>query len=285
MAINEKFIMPTRTTIASLKANKGPELINIFIVHFDISKEGTMLLESDSTNDVKIKCIQIKDDEIPDIKIFYEFSKEIMIKLYLHRYLPKEIDKVIWLDSDLIILGSLEDLNNIDIKDNYFIAYKDQKYKKKELDRLHLPNDYKYINVGVMPINIGLIRNDNNYEKDIENYINNCKCELTFPEQDIVNAVFGVKNKVLTFEEPFKYNRSVDSIHSNELKEQDIRILHYIGFHQKPWKGCACRHYNLWWKYARTIKEYKPLYWKVFPIYVKNFIKKIPIKIKLIINK
>ena len=283
MAINEKFIMPTRVTIASIKANKKDEHVNIYILHFNISKEGVRLLESGSTNDVSIKCIKIDEREIPDVKIYFEFSKEIMIKLFAHRYLPKDVHKVIWLDGDIAVIDSLVEFYDIDISNHIFVNYEDQKVKKSEHDRLGLPDDYKYICVGVMLMNVDLMRKPQ-YEKDVLKFFETCKLDLTYPEQDMVNLLYGVNNQVIILGYPYRFNRFVETVHANELKSENIGVIHYDGFHQKPWKGCACRHYMLWWKYARTIKEYRPLFWKIMPTYVKNYVKKIFVKIGLILG-
>lgn len=283
MAINEQFILPTRVTIASLKANRGNEEVYIYILHFNISDKGVKLLESDSTENVHIKCIQIDEKEIPDVKIYFEFSKEIMVKLFAQRYLPKEINKVIWLDGDIAIIDSLKEFYDIDINDYFFANYEDQKVKKSEHKRLNLPDDYKYICVGVMLMNLNKMR-EPSYEKDVLDFFKTCKLDLTYPEQDMVNLLYGIDGKVKILGYPYRFNRFVETVHANELKSQQIGVIHYDGFHQKPWKGCACRHYMLWWKYARTIKEYRPLFWKIMPTYIKNYIKKIFVKIGLILG-
>ena len=280
MAINEAFIFPTRTTIASIKRNKKEELINIYILHFNISNNGINLLESDSTDSVSIKCIKINENDFPDFNICFEFSKEIMIKLFVHKYLPNELTKIVWLDSDLIVLGSLIDLYNYEINNNYYVAYEDQIIKKEYLEFIGFNQNYKYLNVGVMLINLKEIRNDSKFEDNIKNCLNENYNIFSFTEQDLINTLYINKSVVIGY--PHRFNRFVDKVHSNQISKESISILHYQGFHQKPWKGCACRHYMLWWKYARTIKEYKPLFWKIMPTYIKNFIKKIFVKIALI---
>lgn len=282
MAINEAFIFPTRTTIASIKNSKKDEMINIYILHFNISNDGVRLLESDSTDSVIIKCIKINENEFPDFNIYFEFSKEIMIKLFVQKYLPIELSKVIWLDSDLIVLNPLTDLYDYDINDNYYAAYEDQIIKEEYLESIKFNQNYRYLNVGVMLINLKEIRKNKNFEKSIRDSLTKNYKVYKFTEQDLINTLYIEKSIVLGY--PHRFNRFVDKVHANEIKQENISILHYQGFHQKPWKGCACRHYMLWWKYARTIKEYRPLFWKIMPTYIKNYIKKIFVKIGLILG-
>lgn len=282
MAINETFILPTRVVISSIKENKHNEYINIFILHFNISSNGIKLLESDSTDYVEIKCIRIDEKIIPNAKMYYHFSKEIMIKLFIHNFLDDTIKKVIWLDSDIIVLDSLLELYNYDISNKYFVAYKDQNIRENYLKKIGFDINKDYLCVGVMLINLEEIRKNKSYKKDIENLIEDKYELIEYPEQDIVNLLFNDKSIILGY--PYKYNRFVDKVYANQIESEHISILHYEGFHQKPWKGCACRHYMLWWKYARTIKEYRPLFWKIMPIYIKNYIKKIFVKIGLILG-
>lgn len=282
---NSSYIFPARVSFASIKKNKGNEIIYIYILHFSLTFEEIKLLESDSSDTVVIKCIKVNEKEIPDIKLYFHLTKEVILKVLAYRYLPKEISKIIYFDVDTITLNSFEDFYNLKINNYYFICYKDQKIKNKELDRLQLPHNFEYACAGIMIMNLEKMRNNNTYEKRILDFFKNCKIKLSFLEQDMMNLEFAKTNEILVLGAPYRFNRFVDTIHRKDIKREKIGLLHYEGPHLKPWKGCATRHYMLWWKYARTIKEYRPLFWKTLPIYSKNFIKKIFAKISILLGK
>lgn len=285
MTFNEGYILPARTAIASLKANKGNEKIVIYILHFSISEKGIDLLESDSTDSVIIRCIKVEENEIPNIKLHFHLTKEVILKVLAHRYIPKSVDKIFYFDGDVVVLRSLSEFYSIDIKDNFFVCYEDQKINSKELDRLGLPHNFKYACAGAMLMNTKRMREEPSYEKRILDFFASTKINLSFLEQDMINLVFAPTNEILVLGYPYRYNRFVDTIRKKNIKREKIGLIHYEGPHLKPWKGLATRHYMLWWKYARTIDEYRELFWITLPIYIKNLIIKAFAKMRLLVLK
>lgn len=285
MTFNEGYILPARTAIASLKANKGNERVVIYILHFSISDNGIKLLESDSNDSVIIKCIKVDEKEIPNIKLHFHLTKEVILKVLAYRYIPKNVDKIFYFDGDVIILRSITEFYSIDIENNYFVCYEDQKINPKELDRLGLPHDFKYACAGAMLMNIKKMRNDSSYESRILIFFETTKINLSFLEQDMINLVFAPTGEIMILGYPYRFNRFVDTIRKWNIEKEKIGLIHYEGPHLKPWKGSATRHYMLWWKYARTTKEYKPLFWKTMPIYIRNLILKTFAKTRILFCK
>ena len=106
------------------------------------------------------------------------------------RYLiPKLIpaDKVLYLDSDIIVNGSLKELFDIDINGYYALAVKDlylDIYKEhKEL--IGMGNNRIYFNAGVVLFNNKLCI-DNNISQKFYFYFTENKNKLKFHDQDIL---------------------------------------------------------------------------------------------------
>ncbi|MBR3627657.1 MAG: hypothetical protein IKN42_02280 [Elusimicrobia bacterium] len=107
----------------------------------------------------------------------------------------KNLDKILYLDCDLVVLTSLKELFSENI-DNYYLAGADNighyfLYK----DRGYFVSSF-YINSGVMLINLDLWRKDNLAEKFItikEKNINN----FIFVDQDVINLCCENKIKPL----------------------------------------------------------------------------------------
>lgn len=281
---NSSYILPARVSFASIKKNKGNELLHVYILHFSLLPEEIQLLESDSTDTFIIKCIKVSEKEIPDIKLYFHLTKEVNLKVLAYRYLPKEINKIIYFDVDTIILRSFVELFDLDISNKYFVCYKDQKINSKELDRLQLPHNFEYACAGVMLMNLEKMRSNISYENRILEFFRKCKLKLSFLEQDMINLVFTQTDEVSVIGYPYRFNRFVDTIRKRQISKEKIGLIHYEGPHLKPWKGSATRHYMLWWKYAWSIKEYRRQFWIIFPTYTKNLVNKIFAKIGLILG-
>ena len=165
-------------------------------------------------------------------------------KLFVDQILPSSIDKVLWLDGDMIVRHSIVDLWNTDITD-YPIAYvRDVGNNNVEFyNRLGYSYNDGYFNTGVILYNLKYWR-QNNVNKDIMNVLEYDSNRISILDQDVLSLVFHKKKKVL----PFKYNFQTWFLLKNKFIQisipdygEDIMkasvdpvIYHYIGS-DKPW--------------------------------------------------
>lgn len=119
-------------------------------------------------------------------------------------------DKIIYLDVDTLVDGSLEELWNLNISNKCIAG----RYEAKG-----------YINSGVLLMNLNLIRNLK-YEDKIKNLLENCKFQ--FPDQDALNLIY----KIYKTNIPKKFN----ILGNKEPLEEKTIIRHFAGM-TKPWQG------------------------------------------------
>ncbi len=153
----------------------------------------------------------------------------------------KDLDKVLYLDCDIVVLSSLKNLFSENIDNYYIAAVEDYGYYYLNLHLDYNITDF-YINTGVMLINLDLWRKDNLAEKLIslkEKYIKN----FVFIDQDVINLCCVNKIKEI----PLEYNFQHDFFYANrkfryhplnnKIKSiKNIKILHYTT-PDKPWKA------------------------------------------------
>ena len=152
----------------------------------------------------------------------------------------------------------MSELYNIDIKDNYIAGVVSPSYYFKEQEnckRLNLPSMRKYINAGMMLMNLMQIRRDNITQKFKELVKRNSNGQ----DQDVINvACYG---KILTL--PPKYNAMVFSLKENNpllrhlYTEEEISeankspiIIHYANKF-KPWNSIGVYMEKFWWNIAK----------------------------------
>ena len=206
---------------------------------------------------------------IPDIKKYNEwfdklpqktrFSPAMLYRLSIPSLLSN-IDKVLYLDSDLIVTSNIQELFEIDVE-NYYALVRVEHFKNKG----------NYFNSGVMMINNKLWIRDNLLEKFEDYFINNYeKCMLG--DQDILNPVLN--NNIKDIGNQYNYYIA----DRNELKDLNyIKILHYASKF-KPWLETTTN--------KNTIYLYE--YWKYFslsPWFKEEPLKYIRIMIKQEINE
>ncbi|WP_281818658.1 glycosyltransferase family 8 protein [Brachyspira pilosicoli] len=148
---------------------------------------------------------------------------EVFFKLDIP-FILKDLDKVLYLDCDMIAVNNFKELFDINI-DNYTVAAaKDKLISNSHLKKIKLNKSNGYFNSGLLLINIKnfntLFPNDTFLEK-IDKYLNNIKI-VEYPEQDIINIIFNNKIKPIDS----KYN-CVSAIVKKDKEVQDTIIAHY----------------------------------------------------------
>ena len=159
-------------------------------------------------------------------------------KLFFTIVLPKNIDKILYIDSDIIINKSLVDLYNTDI-DNYALGAVDETLYGDHTDdlfRLSYDSQYRYFNAGVLLLNLKYWRNNNLAECFIK-YAHNYPERIKYHDQDVLNAVLHDKWLALDYKwnvMSFAYQKDFYATHANLQFVSNPAIIHYTCT-PKPW--------------------------------------------------
>lgn len=166
----------------------------------------------------------------------------------------KSIEKIIYLDIDIVVTMDIYDLWNIDIE-NYSIGAvcneltKLSPSQKKYYDKLGI-NVNQYFNSGVLLMNLKKMRDTQSLPYEGYSLLQQYPAVgKAWPDQDILNALF--QKDMLRLEKKYNtfvdYNSRIMNIAYNK-NEADNAILHFLG-HNKPWRiyyGGEDRYY---WEY------------------------------------
>lgn len=249
--IDSNYVKYCVVMFTSLFDNNKPGSIDAHIISEGLSEEDKELIRTslahydnrihfyDVGNEILRDC-PLKEDSYISISTYY--------RVFLPAILPQYISKVIYLDCDLIVVSSIEELWNIDITDYGIAAVEDMwsypnfpPYEPLEAyRRLEIDPKYSYFNAGVMMINLDYWREHHIMEQCIQ-YIQTYPERLHLNDQDVLNAI--LYNQKLFI--PFKWNmqegfyRRKRHIRQEVWKELDTllpypAIIHYVG-KMKPW--------------------------------------------------
>lgn len=211
----------------------------------------------------KIEFIEIDLQKFKETCPLSEDVSHITIPTYFRfsipRMLPHTLDKVLYLDVDLIANAPLNELYNMDLGESYAIAVEDT-FSGTQNIACKLGLSGKYINAGVMLINLGKWRNEN-----IENLlfanIDKIREHIIFVDQDVLNFTLSDKVKYISYQwnlqqTAYHMTKSDINLTSLEVDKQNPKIIHYSG-HIKPWDiSFHCWH--------PLVDTYFP-YWKSSP--------------------
>lgn len=234
-ACDEKFIRYTTTMLCSLLANNVPP-INIHFIHGNIPKNIVEKLQTFiQQNNGIFFPYRIDDGFLYNLKVDLHASIANYYRLLIPEILPITINKVLYLDSDLIVRKAIDDLWNINIE-NYYLAAAEN-LGIRNFDRLFMPKNSRYFNSGVMLVNVEKWRREGIHNK-VLNFIRNYPDRIKFWDQDGLNAILYGKWKVL----PIKWNVQHNYFFPEENQKKyaeiilDPAIVHFSGDGLKPWQ-------------------------------------------------
>ena len=228
-------------TIASILKNaRKSEKINFYILDGGISDENkAKLLSLKKIKDFSITFYKINYDEFKNLHLEGNHVTVVSYFRYKIAEVFSELDKILYLDCDMIIQDSLGDLYKENI-DEYWIAGVEDLgyyYHRRELKR---ETESFYINTGVILMNLKKWREDNISQKLFDFTVENGAI-LVHQDQDVINMVLNEKSKPLEYKwnvQDSFYRNADRNRHPNRLQLKEAKnkpsIIHFTG-KIKPW--------------------------------------------------
>ncbi|MBR4893402.1 MAG: glycosyltransferase family 8 protein [Clostridia bacterium] len=238
-----------------LKNNSCFEKINIYIIDDNISDE------------CKEK-FYILSKEFPISQIifypFKELSKNLKLndktgyaqvgyaRLFLSKICDK--DKILYIDCDTIVNGSLKELWETEMED-YIVAGVQDNPAFHSLEMVGMTRKHRYINGGVLLINLKKWREENAEERILQ-MIKDYNGFVPHHDQGIINGVFKDEIKILhpkfntmsqffdTKANQIKSLYDIENYYTQAELDEAVKnpaIIHYITkFYNRPWfKSCT----------------------------------------------
>lgn len=260
VTLDSKYVMPLKVMLWSLFFNNQKENFKVYLMHSSISDEEIENLKQFAAEKGhELHEVKIQNDYFKDAPVVLHYTKEMYYRLLAYKFLPTDLDRVLYLDPDILVINPIDELYNTDL-DNYLYAaaYHDIPVKEINRIRLRVYDMEEYFNSGVLLMNLPLQRKRIK-EEEIFAFVRKNKNRLILPDQDILNALYCKEIKKLS---EIKYNYDVRyyyyyKILSNGQIDMDYvmrntSILHFCG-KKKPW------HKNYSGKFHSLYKHYEIL--------------------------
>ena len=245
LTINKKYVKFVNILLNSIQLSNKDTKFDVYILHRELDIEDKNIIESGlDLNKFNIKMIKIDEEEVKNFPQYQKrYPKEIYFRLFATKYLPENINKILYLDSDTLVINKLDELYNMDFEGNFYIATTHVKKILRKINevRLRIDDDVPYINTGVLLINLKELRKID-VQKEVCEFVENNSKKLMLPDQDIITALYGNKIKIV---DALRYNlgdRDLNLYNLNHIKDpiglkwvkENTVIIHYYG-RNKPW--------------------------------------------------
>lgn len=280
LCTDENYAPYCAVVISSIIQNsKNSKELNFYILTPGL-KTNTERLLSDMVSsygaNIDILTVSTKEFDSLDLK---RFGLGSILRLFMHRYLPKNCEKVIYLDCDLLILDNISDLYSIDLENRLLGAVTDL-CSPREYDRRFKSINYEYFNTGVLLVDLNKWASSGIGERAFAYLKNNIN--LDYPDQDALNHILAGDWYSLDLcwnFQPAAYTGYEKHYNYLNNRRQELwgavtgpKIVHFIGG-IKPWHS-TCLHplQDMFLKYSQQTP---------WPIYSKNLYKELNFKQKL----
>lgn len=269
---DNSYVMPTIVLLQSLFESER-EPMDIYVIHSDLTEENIGKLERFvESHGSRMHLFTIDSDTFGGAHTSNHITKETYYRLLAQKLLPESVERVLYLDGDLLVTKPIRKLYNMSFtdetgKENFYVVCEGPGVSQRRwniYDNLGIPHEYRYFNAGVLLMNLKLLREQFDLRTFFD-FIASQGKKLTFHDQDALNALFYDK---VIYVDWHVYNQTVLHVRDKEeaaMRLQNAAIIHYAGS-DKPWKhNYKSYWFGIFWHFARRAgyrKQYVAIAWK-----------------------
>jgi lipopolysaccharide biosynthesis glycosyltransferase len=263
-AINERFKSAFAATLKSLIDSNPEEFFLIYLLYDRLSEEDFEKIQSILSKDQgSLQFIQVNKELFENLPTPLHLPQASYYRLAIPELIPN--DKVLYLDSDLLIIGKIRPMWEMDLEENYLAATLE--FTNNWHPKLPFNQETGYFNSGVLLINSVLWRKDKLAEKVLD-FARKFPSLIHFADQCALNASIDGKFKTLDpkwnfqaffYERDFLKPEILSTENLNKAKENP-QIVHFSGS-LKPWHwGCKHPYRFQYWKklYGTPYRAFMP---------------------------
>ena len=232
--VSRNFLEPLIVMGTSLAVNNKNNKIVFNIFHEDFITEDIEEVKEKlgKYQNLELKFFFITQEMVEGLPLIQHFRLATYFRV-LSPMILENLDKLLYLDTDMIVNGDIKELWEIDINDYVLAAVREEAVGELE-KRLNLPVNYKYFNAGTVLLNLKKIRKERIFEKVLE-YLKNNSNEMLYLDQDALNAL--IYKDWLEIDEKWNYHNTFVLKRAEKLQNvllDNPIIIHYTG-PLKPW--------------------------------------------------
>ncbi|MBD5468199.1 MAG: glycosyltransferase family 8 protein [Lachnospiraceae bacterium] len=235
---NQKYVPRMLVMVHSLFSQNREKSFCVYILHSGLSETCKKTIEKRFGEEHQsCRLLEIDDAMLSDVPIKDQnLSREAYFKLLIPKLIPQDIPRILYLDSDMIILGDIQGLYEYDLKGKALGAVRDLYMDRDILYKTRLmPQEYTYFNSGVLLIDMERFREVFDFNGAMH-YIEENGHQFRFHDQEVLNAL--CYREVTILPEIYNYvtlyrDRFDPLWYRRREKKLGIIVLHYAA--HKPW--------------------------------------------------
>lgn len=287
IALDRNVLYPAYVMIRSLAKNNSKHPICVYVLHSKLTEADFNLLRDALMRDMNsencMEFIRIDAEKVSGLLHTEFWTMEIYYRLMLPELLGGQIERILYLDVDIIVNKDIWDFYQTDFEEKLLIVGRDMisdplfdmdeeiiATEKPELSgwyaffKKYAEKGMTYFCSGVLLMNLLKLKEEYSFQKYLEIY-DSISDKLIYPDQDLLN--YAHYNQVKLAEEK-KFGLFAYPAHEMGMSYKDVysnvSIIHFAG--AKPWTINMIRFdiEKIWWEYAKDSPFYHELLETIF---------------------
>lgn len=257
MTLDEHYVPQLQVLLTSLHINDPGETFRLWLMHRGLPPAA---LEA-----IKTQCgcygygfspVEVDGSLFAGAPVTRQYPQEMYYRLLAPHLLPESLERVLYLDPDILVVNSLRPLWELDLEGHIFAAaaHTGRTELANSVNRMRLGTRHDYYNSGVllMDLKAGRARIA---PSEVFQYAADHAKELLLPDQDLLNALYG--EEVLELSDAV-WNYDARNYNTYLLRSggtcdldwvmANTAILHFCG-KSKPWKRRYTHRFGLLYKH------------------------------------
>lgn len=244
VTLNSGYVKPLCVMLRSLAESNPRTSFDIYVAHTDLTETdfdaiGNVAEGSGS----RVLSVRVPAELFKNAPILKRTAKETYYRLFAAAYLPKDLDRILYIDPDTLIVGNLTPLYNVQFGDCLFAGcgHLTPFINFLNTARLGMRPQSTYINAGVLMLNLRALRALFS-PQEVFDCIQKHPYRLVLADQDVLNTLYG--DRIMRLDENIynldercfrrlcqKYGKEAAMV----FVRQNTCIIHYNGKY-KPWR-------------------------------------------------
>ena len=259
-ATDDNFVKPTAVAMMTILLSNRSDDFTFYIITQGITEQNKDILKSTAkkySQKSSVEFCVLTDETVNTFSSTLKKEDHVSLATYLRIFipslLPKNVDKVLYLDGDIICVDSIKELYETDLADFSMAAAHDSRTADPEsFSRLGYPIENGYAAAGVLLINVDWWRKNDVQNKTLA-FVTEHKDICKWHDQDALNKILNGTIKFChikynTYETIFYGEINYPTSLSKEVQEaqQNPVFIHYCSG-RKPWtKETHCPFSSTW---------------------------------------
>lgn len=249
--IDSNYVVHLAAMLHSLAEKNPEEHFSVYVIHNGVDDK---LRERVVLDRVEIHWIGVEKERFDNLDEKKNITRATYLRLLIDDLLPRAVNRVLYLDVDMIVDGRIRPLWESDLNGCVCAAVSDFGVDTDSFaEKWKLEKGYGYFNAGVLLFDLNQLRSEG-YLKQALNILDSSGDQCEWGDQDVLNIVLWKKwlpmDIVWNFQRKFLY-KDIQQKASLRLKSRPI-IIHYTE-EEKPWKKTEW--HPAAWLYLRALRK------------------------------